>query len=606
MLSKTLDSDLIAVIRQITDRYITTQQGTPVHAVKTQLGNKRHLLEEAVRDKYLLDIGPKYFPRFRALEFEDHDSRRSLEHCATVVLKALRAIYERDGDRMCDHGLVLAMCNTIDPDTSPACVSVGMLFATDFSQYVHMWNASQGNADLGLNLPTSDRLLDFTDLTAAWKQELENRKMTAAPSRSHGNQTSVRPQQRTFETVGETYVSEGVEGEGSTARVFRVRDSAGNRWALKCMKPEQATVTRTKRFLNELKFCLGPCHPNVVQVVDEGFAVEEGRKCPFFVMRLYPSTLRRLQDHGLPSEKRLRYFSDILNGVEAAHLKGVWHRDLKPENILHDPTEDKLLVSDFGIAHFTSEQLFTIVETTPTERLANFQYAAPEQRRRGASVDLRADIYALGLILNEIFTTHVLQGEGYVQIGAVAPAFGYLDDLVARMVQQSPENRPLSIEQVKRLLIARQNEFVSLQKLDSLKRTVVPLSTVDDPLVQNPIQVKGVDVRGNTLVAILNQVPTPHWLRVFLHPREMSFIPGTEPANWSFDGKEAQVTISHVEGYAQQVLNHFKDYVGSANAAYREYVENAARQQEENERRALQQQIAEEENRQRILSQLKI
>jgi serine/threonine protein kinase len=239
------------------------------------------------------------------------------------------------------------------------------------------------------------------------------------------------------------------------------------------------------------------------------------------------------------------------------------------------------------------------------ERLANFQYAAPEQRRRGASVDHRADIYALGLILNEIFTNHVLQGEGYVQIGAVAPAFGYLDDLVARMVQQSPEKRPASIEEVKRTLIARQNEFVSLQKLDALRRTVVPSSDVIDPLVQNPIQVEAVDVRGDVLVVILNQTPTPHWLRAFLHPRAMSFFPGTEPANWSFSGNEAKVMIGHIEGYAQQVLNHFKNYVSSANAAYREHMEHAAHQREENERRALQQAVAAEEKRQRILSQLK-
>lgn len=448
MSPKTLDADLVQIIRQITDHYIAARQGTRIHAAKTQLGNKRSLLEEAVRDKYLLDIGPNYFPRFRALELEDRDSRRSLEQCANIVLKALRAIYERDGDRMCDRGIVLEMCKTIDPAASPECVSVGMLLATDFSQFVHMWNASPSDADLSLNLPASDRLLDFTDLPSAWKQEVENRMTAVRPAASPGGSPHARAEQRVFETVGETYMSEGIEGEGGTAKVFRVRDSAGNLWALKCMKPEQATATKTKRFLNELNFCLDPCHPNVVQVVDQGFSVEQGKKCPFYIMGLYPSTLRRLLDRGLPSEKRLRYFANILDGVEAAHLKGVWHRDLKPENILYDSARDKLLVSDFGIAHFTSEQLYTIIETTPMERLANFQYAAPEQRRRGASVDHRADIYALGLILNEIFTNRVLQGEGYVQIGSTAPAFGYLDDLVAHMVQQSPEKRPASIEEV--------------------------------------------------------------------------------------------------------------------------------------------------------------
>lgn len=603
---KVVDSDLVMVVRQITDHYIKTCQGTPVHVAKTQLGNKRRLLEEAVRDKYLVDIGPKYFPLFRALEFEDRTSRRSLEVCTSVVLKALRAIYEKDGDRMCDQQMVLEICKTIDPTTSPACVSVGMLFATDFSKFVHMWNASPGS-DLSLNLPASDRLLDFTDISSAWKQERENRtKMAARPGGSHQVSTHAGAQQRTFETVAETYVFEGVEAEGGTATVFRVRDSSGKRWALKCLKPEQATVTRTKRFLNELNFCLSPCHANVVQVVDQGFAVQGGKKCPFYVMPLYPSTLRKLLDRGTPAEKGLRYFSNILDGVEAAHLKGVWHRDLKPENILHDASQDNLLVSDFGIAHFTSEELYTTVETTPMERLANFQYAAPEQRRRGASVDHRADIYALGLILNEIFTNHVLQGEGYVRISKIVPSLGYLDDLVAQMVQQSPENRPASIEEIKRTLVARKNEFVSLQKLDALRRTVVPSSAAVDPLLQNPIQVEAVDVRGDTLVAILNQVPTPEWLRVFVQPHEMTFFRGTEPANWTFSGKEARVVIHHIEAYAQQVLNHFKNYVDSANATYRQFVENAARQSEENERRTLQQRIAEEEKRQQLLSQLRV
>jgi hypothetical protein len=86
----------------------------------------------------------------------------------------------------------------------------------------------------------------------------------------------------------------------------------------------------------------------------------------------------------------------------------------------------------------------------------------------------------------------------------------------------------------------------------------------------------------------------------------MSYIAGTEPANWSFNGNKATVRVSHVEGQIQQVLNHFKDYVGSANVLHRELLEQTARQREENERRALQEAIAEEERRQRILNCLKI
>jgi eukaryotic-like serine/threonine-protein kinase len=281
----------------------------------------------------------------------------------------------------------------------------------------------------------------------------------------------------TFDTTRDTYAVLGIEGEGGTARVYRVQDPEGKTWALKCVKPDQTTTQRTKRFLNELKFCQMSSHPNIVQVVDEGFIVQDGLKCPFFVMPLYPSTFRKLMQNGIRPERRIKCFSDIIDGVEAAHLQGVWHRDLKPENVLYDQSADRLVVSDFGIAHFTAELLHTSVETRLGDRLANFMYAAPEQKVAGRRVDSRADIYALGLMLSEMFTGHIPQGSGYPRIGESAPEFSYLDEIVDAMIQQSPENRPSSIDEIKKTLIARKNDLVSRQKIDQLRQLVVP-STV--------------------------------------------------------------------------------------------------------------------------------
>jgi len=84
-------------------------------------------------------------------------------------------------------------------------------------------------------------------------------------------------------------------------------------------------------------------------------------------------------------------------------------------------------VADFGIAHFTRDVLIESVKTSDGARLCNFTYAAPEQRQRGASVDHRADIYALGLILNELFTTKIPLGADYVKIRDVALEFEWLD-----------------------------------------------------------------------------------------------------------------------------------------------------------------------------------
>jgi serine/threonine protein kinase len=198
-------------------------------------------------------------------------------------------------------------------------------------------------------------------------------------------------------------------------------------------------------------------------VLDEGFTIVGEKKAPFYVMPFYAKTLRNLIDDGIPNEKILPYFGQMLDGVGTAHLRNVWHRDLKPENFLYNPATDTLVVADFGIAHFEEEDLHTAVETRDGVRLANFQYAAPEQRDRGKRVDQHADIYSLGLILNEMFTHEILQGAGYKRIATVTPQFGYLDEVVDLMAQQGSERRPHSIDALKRLMRARGNEYISRQ-----------------------------------------------------------------------------------------------------------------------------------------------
>jgi hypothetical protein len=175
MPQKALEQDLVAAIRKITDRFITFREGTPRHLAKTELGKKHNLLEEAVRDGYLQNIGPKYFPCFQALQLENAQSRFSVEQCTTLVFKGLRAIYEREGERICTRDDILKSCRTFDPNASEECLSVGMLFATNFSSFIPAWNASPDNESLSLNLQTSARLLEFDDVLSAWKQELMNR-----------------------------------------------------------------------------------------------------------------------------------------------------------------------------------------------------------------------------------------------------------------------------------------------------------------------------------------------------------------------------------------------------------------------------------------------
>jgi hypothetical protein len=258
-----------------------------------------------------------------------------------------------------------------------------------------------------------------------------------------------------FETALESYKRVGEPlGSGGTGVVYEVQDSDGNHYALKLLN-SSIDKTRLKRFKNEISFCSTDRHKNIIRVLDHGLASGQGGQSPFYVMPLYSKTLRSLISAGIKPADVLFLFDQVLDGLEAAHLQGVCHRDLKPENILFDPLKRLIVVADFGIAKFNEEDLHTAVETSNRERLANFLYSAPEQRIRGKTVETKADIYALGLILNEMFTGDVPQGAGIKPIGAVAPDYSILDEVVEAMRQQIPERRPTSIQSIRDLLAAR-------------------------------------------------------------------------------------------------------------------------------------------------------
>jgi serine/threonine protein kinase len=197
-----------------------------------------------------------------------------------------------------------------------------------------------------------------------------------------------------------------------------------------------ASNDKRRRFKNEIAFLARNKHPNIVSVTDHGVANDKTISGPFYVMRRYDCNLRDGIKAAQSPQEMFQIFGLILNGVEAAHLQSAVHRDLKPENILFDSKAKVPAVADFGIASFTDDLIATAVATGPGQRLANFMYAAPEQRTPGAAIGVGADIYALGLMLNEMFTSSVPHGTEYQLIGKSYGDFGYLDAIVAKMMRQ--------------------------------------------------------------------------------------------------------------------------------------------------------------------------
>ena len=150
-----------------------------------------------------------------------------------------------------------------------------------------------------------------------------------------------------------------------------------------------STKDKRRRFKNEISFLEKNKHENIVSVLDHGTARLNGTVSPFYVMPRYDCNFREIIGRTAP-EETLSLFMQVLEGVEAAHLQKGIYCDLKPENILFDRQRKVLAIADFGIARFAEDLLVTRVTTTQ-QRLANFRYAAPEQRS-GQRVDAAADV----------------------------------------------------------------------------------------------------------------------------------------------------------------------------------------------------------------------
>lgn len=409
---------------------------------------------------------------------------------------------------------------------------------------------------------------------------------------------------QTFVTALETYTVVKQIGCGGAGKVYEVTSSDGTTFALKHMDGLNGSTQRGKRARNEMSFLLRATHPNIVRLEDYGVTLKGSKSEPFYVMKRYSGTLRDYMQSADP-EGLLVAFSQVLDGCEAAHIQGVFHRDLKPENILWDRGTHSFAVADFGIAHFNEDALYTTVETRTGERLANFGYAAPEQKRRGESVDARTDIFALGLILNELFTGLRPEGAGPKRIGDAIATLGYLDALVERMIQQNPGSRPSSINEIKLELIGRRHEFVRQQELNHMRKQVVPAHLPPDFA---PIELASVDFVGGYLIFLLNRVPPRGWEHEFKKQRgghDSIFLFG--PERFQLERGALQISAPMADAkFAQQLADHVKRYINRANENYAEQLRSAAKQREIDAREALARKISEAERRLGIVSGVRV
>jgi eukaryotic-like serine/threonine-protein kinase len=189
----------------------------------------------------------------------------------------------------------------------------------------------------------------------------------------------------------------GLLGRGGMGEVYRAEDlKLGQAVALKFLsKGVTHRADRLARFHQEVRLAREVSHPNVCRVHD----ISEVNGQPFLSMEYIDgedlaSLLRRIGR--LPSDKALELARQLCAGLAAAHGRKVLHRDLKPANVLIDGRGRAHLV-DFGLADLTDRR------PDASEIAGTPGYMAPEQQE-GREATTRTDVYALGLVLYEMFT----------------------------------------------------------------------------------------------------------------------------------------------------------------------------------------------------------
>lgn len=221
--------------------------------------------------------------------------------------------------------------------------------------------------------------------------------MTAPGARPGSSSTPEEGRFAPGTVLAQRYRISGKLGQGGMGEVYRATDLLlGQTVALKFLAAHRAAGESTlERFRNEVRLARQVSHPNVCRVYDIG----EIEGSPFLTMEYVDgedlaSLLRRIGR--LPSDKAAETARRLCGGLAAAHEKGVLHRDLKPANVMIDG-RGHVRITDFGLAGIAGTIRYAEIRAgTPA-------YMSPEQLA-GKEVTEKSDLYALGLLLYEIFT----------------------------------------------------------------------------------------------------------------------------------------------------------------------------------------------------------
>ncbi|MBM4112180.1 MAG: serine/threonine protein kinase, partial [Phycisphaerae bacterium] len=281
------------------------------------------------------------------------------------------------------------------------------------------------------------------------------------------------------DAVGD-YLVVGVLGVGGMATVYEaVQENPHRRVAIKVLHQTLGHTDAVLRFRLEAETLARLRHPGIAQIYEAGVApLGDSKPSPFFAMELVPNALSitaYAEKHALPLRERLEMFASVCDAVLHGHQLGVIHRDLKPANVLVGP-DGRAKVIDFGIARRSGPDAPAVTAESDSRRLIGTLNAmSPEQCVDPSGIDVRSDVYSLGVILYELVTgrrphdlsrcsipeaVRIIVEQEPERAGAIrAEAAGSLDAIIAMAMAKERDLRYVGVgalaADVRRLLADR-------------------------------------------------------------------------------------------------------------------------------------------------------
>ncbi len=290
----------------------------------------------------------------------------------------------------------------------------------------------------------------------------------------------------------EKYIIEKELGRGGMGIVYLAKHKIlDSRFAIKVLLPDSTTSNpkNVDRFIREAKIASKINHKNLVGVHDVGKNEKYG---VYFIVMDYVdggSLKQQLKSRGSFCEKEIIVLLiQIVSALNMANEHGMVHRDIKPDNIMFD-SDGTAKLADLGIAK-TSEKTDTMI-TVEASVFGTPAYMSPEQALDSHNVDIRSDIYSLGMVAYEMVTgQRVYKGDSMMQILSqvirddevpsldakqwnISKEFA---DLISLMVSKKADKRPQSPSE----LLQKLKSILGINVNAGIFPTIISHEDVDD------------------------------------------------------------------------------------------------------------------------------